>query len=134
MKLLTIKPSAAPVALSNDKDLASIFKGLPVGRTHNVVVNEELSYGVAVGAAPRTDKCAAGLIFFDLKDPYNPVPLGCDPQDGYVHDVSNFYILCLNKPTNSHRPNAWSTMAQTRNTKAVTFATVTMRTPSPSTT
>lgn len=72
---------------NNSVDLAGHFAGLPLGRTHNVVINEELNYGVAVGAAPRSDKCAAGLIFFDLKDPSNPVSLGCDPQDGYVHDV-----------------------------------------------
>ena len=72
----------------NDKDLAGHFSDLPVGRTHNVVINEELGYGVAVGAAPRSGPCKAGLIFFDLKDPSDPISLGCDPQDGYVHDVS----------------------------------------------
>lgn len=89
-QLLTITLAEAPVAWTNEKDVESIFRGLPVGRTHNVVINEELEYGVAVGAAPRTDKCGAGLIFFDLKDPKNPLPLGCDASDGYVHDVSCF--------------------------------------------
>lgn len=80
--------SKGAVEFSNTKDLAGHFGDLPTGRSHNVVVNEELGYGVAVGAAPRTSACKAGLIFFDLKDPSNPVTLGCDPQDGYVHDVS----------------------------------------------
>lgn len=53
-----------------------------------MVINEELEYGVAVGARPRTSACRGGLIFFSLKDVSNPVSLGCDPQDGYVHDVS----------------------------------------------
>jgi hypothetical protein len=69
-------------------DLTGHFADLPLGRTHNVVINEELNYGVSVGAAPRTDACRAGLIFFDLTDPSNPRSLGCDPQDAYVHDVS----------------------------------------------
>ncbi len=52
-----------------------------------MVVNEELHYGVAVGAQPRTSACRSGLIFFDLKDPKNPTTLGCAAGDGYVHDA-----------------------------------------------
>ncbi|KAF2150000.1 hypothetical protein K461DRAFT_230630 [Myriangium duriaei CBS 260.36] len=82
-KLLDI---TTPKNFSTSSDIG-LFNNLPVGRTHNVVVNEEKNYGVSVGAAPRTDKCAAGLIFFDLTDPTSPTPLGCAPQDGYVHDA-----------------------------------------------
>ncbi|EHK96539.1 hypothetical protein M7I_7748 [Glarea lozoyensis 74030] len=85
-KLLTIDP-ASPVTFDGKKDLTGHFADLPLGRTHNVVINEELGYGVSVGAAPRTSPCRAGLIFFDLKDPSNPKSLGCDPQDAYVHDA-----------------------------------------------
>ncbi len=60
---------------------------LPVGRTHNIVINEEKEYAVAVGAQPRTSECASGLIFIDLKDPSSPKTLGCASGDGYVHDA-----------------------------------------------
>jgi hypothetical protein len=75
------------VTFNNDVDLAGHFADLPQGSSHNVVVNEELNYGIAVGARPRNSTCLGGLIFFDLTDVSNPVSLGCDPQDAYVHDV-----------------------------------------------
>lgn len=85
-KLLTVDP-AAPVVFSNDADLTGHFDGLPVGRSHNVVVNEERGYAVAVGAQPRNSSCAAGLIFIDLADPSAPTSPGCAAGDGYVHDA-----------------------------------------------
>lgn len=72
---------------ADHSDLASHVDWLPTGRTHNVVVNEERALAMSVGAAPRNDTCGAGLIFIDLADPFNPKNLGCDPQDGYVHDA-----------------------------------------------
>lgn len=89
-KLLTIDP-ASPVRFNNSVDLAGHFADLPRGRSHNVVINEEKEYGVAVGAAPTNldGACNGGLKFFSLKDPSNPVTLGCDGSDGYVHDVSS---------------------------------------------
>ncbi|KAM7212689.1 hypothetical protein V8F06_011940 [Rhypophila decipiens] len=86
-KLETVDP-ASPVVFSNDKDLAGFWtEGLPIGRSHNVVTNEERDYGVAVGFAPRNATLRAGLVFFDLKDPKNPKTLGGTGQDGYVHDA-----------------------------------------------
>ncbi|TFL03406.1 hypothetical protein BDV98DRAFT_591280 [Pterulicium gracile] len=86
-KLLDLN-STSPHEFTQD-DLTGHFNALlPVGRAHNVVVNEELNYGAAVGAQPRNDSiCAAGLNFFDLTDPSNPVSLGCASGDGYVHDA-----------------------------------------------
>ncbi|KAF8637031.1 hypothetical protein AX16_010886 [Volvariella volvacea WC 439] len=66
---------------------ATLFRGLPTGRTHNVVINEEKEYAVAVGAQPRTSTCRSGLIFIDLRNPSNPVSPGCAADDGYVHDA-----------------------------------------------
>ncbi|CRK28876.1 hypothetical protein BN1708_015356, partial [Verticillium longisporum] len=86
-KLLDITAANAPIQFTNEKDLTGHFADLPLGATHNVVVNEELEYGVAVGARPRNGGCFGGLIFFDLSDPTNPVKTGCDPQDGYTHDA-----------------------------------------------
>ncbi|RXG43895.1 hypothetical protein VDGE_30492 [Verticillium dahliae] len=87
-KLLDIKPADAPVIFKNDKDLTGHFNSsLPLGRSHNVVINEEAQYGVAVGVTPRDQGCKGGLHFFDLKDPSKPVDLGCNGDDGYVHDA-----------------------------------------------
>ncbi|KAK8246283.1 hypothetical protein HDK90DRAFT_407549 [Phyllosticta capitalensis] len=97
-KLLDVDP-ASPVTFSNDADLTGLFKGLPIGRTHNVVVNEETNWVYAVGAAPRNSSCAAGLIFIDLSDPAHPTSPGCDPQDGYVHDAQ---CLVYNGPDTAY--------------------------------
>ena len=87
-KLLEIDTTGPLPVNFTETDLTGRFMDLPVGRSHNVVANEEVGYGVAVGAAPRTDECKAGLIFFDLSDPSNPKRLGkCNGDDGYVHDA-----------------------------------------------
>ncbi|EXF75539.1 hypothetical protein CFIO01_06275 [Colletotrichum fioriniae PJ7] len=87
-KLLDIDPTEAPILFTNENDLTGHFiESLPLGRSHNVVVNEEAKYAVAVGVQPRTEGCMGGLHFFSLEDPSNPVALGCDGQDGYVHDA-----------------------------------------------
>lgn len=72
---------------SNNKDLTARWNQLPAGRSHNIVVNEEKKYAVAVGAQPRTDACKSGLIFVDLTDITKPTSLGCASGDGYVHDA-----------------------------------------------
>lgn len=88
-RLLDIDVEATgPVDFDPVDDLAGYTNDLPVGRSHNVVVNEELDYIVAVGSQPRDDECLAGLIYFDVSDVSNPVRLGCAADDGYVHDVS----------------------------------------------
>lgn len=85
-RLLTIDPTS-PITFDAKSDLAGHFDGLPTGRTHNVHVNEEKNYMVAVGASPRTSACKSGLIFIDLTDPTNPTSPGCAADDGYVHDA-----------------------------------------------
>src|SRR3954454_11105424 len=76
-QLLTIDP-ASPVTFNNSVDLAGHVGFLPTGATHNVVVNEEKNYAVAVGTRPRTSACKSGLIFIDLTDVSNPKNMGCD--------------------------------------------------------
>ncbi|KAF6841003.1 hypothetical protein CMUS01_03723 [Colletotrichum musicola] len=85
-KLLDIDPDEAPITFGSE-DLAGHFTDLTEGASHNVVVNEEREYGVAVGSRPIDAECYGGLIFFDLSDPSNPVRTGCNPDDGYVHDA-----------------------------------------------
>ncbi|KHE88026.1 hypothetical protein GE21DRAFT_9447 [Neurospora crassa] len=86
-KLQDVDP-ASPKVFTNENDLDGWWtEGLPVGRSHNVVTNEEKNYGVAVGFQPRTGPLRAGLVFFDLTDPKNPKTLGGSGEDGYVHDA-----------------------------------------------
>jgi hypothetical protein len=68
-------------------DLTGHYNQLPIGRTHNVVVNEDTNFVYAVGAIPREDKCKGGLIFINMTDPANPTNTGCAAADGYVHDA-----------------------------------------------
>lgn len=78
-KLLTVTDAEAPVLFTNAKDMTGHFNAtLPLGSTHNIVINEEAKYGVAVGVRPRGEYCNGGLHFFSLEDPSNPVELGCD--------------------------------------------------------
>ncbi|KAH6906434.1 hypothetical protein BKA70DRAFT_1401607 [Coprinopsis sp. MPI-PUGE-AT-0042] len=63
------------------------FGDLPLGRTHNVVSAAASNHIVSVGANPRDEGCAAGLIFIDLTDITKPTQSGCAGQDGYVHDA-----------------------------------------------
>jgi hypothetical protein len=74
-KLLNINP-ASPKTFSNTKDLTGHFKGLPVGRTHNVVTNPETNFIYSVGAMPRTSACKSGIIFIDITDPSKPTSPG----------------------------------------------------------
>jgi hypothetical protein len=87
MKKLLRLDAKNPVTFSNEKDLTGLFKGLPDGRTHNVVVNEGSGFVYAVGAMPRTDVCKSGLIAIDMADPSNPTSPGCASEGGYVHDA-----------------------------------------------
>ncbi|EGX88155.1 hypothetical protein CCM_09291 [Cordyceps militaris CM01] len=94
-KLLTLDP-ARPKTFAQS-DLTGYWNGLPSGRAHNVVVNEERNYAVAVGAVgadargqmirPHDLPCGGGLIFLDISDPANITSPGCAGGDGYVHDA-----------------------------------------------
>nr|CAD70561.1 hypothetical protein [Neurospora crassa] len=93
-KLQDVDP-ASPKVFTNENDLDGWWtEGLPVGRSHNVVTNEEKNYGVAVGFQPRTGPLRAGLVFFDLTDPKNPKTLGGSGEDGFdVSDKQNIRII-----------------------------------------
>jgi choice-of-anchor B domain-containing protein len=94
-KLLDLDP-ANPVNFTQD-DITGHWDELPVGRTHNIVVNQELNYAVAVGSVagnetirvrdPTAMPCRGGLIYLDMSDPTNPTSPGCAAGDGYVHDA-----------------------------------------------
>ncbi|KAI5359248.1 putative choice-of-anchor B domain-containing protein [Septoria linicola] len=93
-KTLELDP-ANPRNFTQD-DLSSHWDELPVGRTHNIVVNEELNYAIACGSVGGNETirvrgndlpCRGGLIFLDLSDPNNVTSPGCAAGDGYVHDA-----------------------------------------------
>ena len=84
-KLLDLDP-ASPKTFNNEDDIY-FWNDLPVGRSHNVVTNEELNYAVAVGSQPRDSACKSGLIFIDLTDLDDLKSPGCAADDGYVHDA-----------------------------------------------
>ncbi|KAF2105453.1 hypothetical protein BDV96DRAFT_509329 [Lophiotrema nucula] len=127
-KLLKVDPKK-PKVFSTTTDLTD----LPIGRSHNVVVNEEKGYAVAVGAAPRNSSCAGGLIFINMNNPAKPYSPGCAPQDGYVHDAQcivyrgphkkyygrdicygyNEDTLTIYDVTNKNGPNAASIISRT---------------------
>ncbi|CZT22905.1 uncharacterized protein RCC_08612 [Ramularia collo-cygni] len=85
-KVANINPKT-PVTFNKDTDLVGLFDDLPRGRAHNVVVDWDNEYAIAVGAQPRNQSCAAGLEYIDLSDPSNPTKPGCASSDGYTHDA-----------------------------------------------
>lgn len=92
-KLLTLDP-ASPTNFTQ-ADLTGHWDELPVGRTHNIVVNQELNYAIAVGSVGGNETirvrgdlpCRGGLIYLNMTDPANPWSPGCAAGDGYVHDA-----------------------------------------------
>ncbi|KAJ7068994.1 hypothetical protein B0H15DRAFT_793898 [Mycena belliarum] len=87
LKLLDTSLAANPKTFDIKTDLTSLYDGLPIGMSHNVVAHEAKNLLVAVGSLPRTDVCASGLIFIDVTDPSRPQSAGCAAADGYVHDA-----------------------------------------------
>ncbi|KAE9982267.1 hypothetical protein EG328_011063 [Venturia inaequalis] len=85
-KLVAVDPSS-PKLFSHEKDLAGHYNKLPIGRTHNVLANDESNFIFSVGALPRNSSCRAGIIFINVTDVANPTSPGCAWQDGYVHDA-----------------------------------------------
>lgn len=95
-KLLDIDPKK-PVKFDPVKDVTAHFTDLPgPGRSHNIVVHEDKDLLLVVGSQPRNDECRSGPIYVDLSDISNPTKIGCNPNDGYSHDVCwlNLYYRC----------------------------------------
>lgn len=80
---------------NEDGEKLDFWDYLPVGRTHNIVVNKELKYAAAVGSVGGNETirvrdnlpCKGGLIFLDISDPSRVHSPGCASADGYVHDA-----------------------------------------------
>ncbi|CAK1357207.1 unnamed protein product [Cercospora beticola] len=97
-KVAAIDP-ANPVTFSRS-DVESVFDDLPIGRAHNVVIDWDNEYAIAVGAQPRNQTCAAGLEYINLDDPRNPFKPGCASSDGYTHDAQ---CVTYNGPDRRYR-------------------------------
>lgn len=87
MKKVLEIDAKSPKTFDPKKDLVGLWDETPWGRTHNVVVDWDNEYVLAVGVQPRNESCMAGLQYIDLSDPSKPTSPGCASQDGYVHDA-----------------------------------------------
>mmetsp|Transcript_3466 Transcript_3466/g.7580 ORF Transcript_3466/g.7580 Transcript_3466/m.7580 type:complete len:750 (-) Transcript_3466:55-2304(-) len=58
--------------------------GFAVGRTHNIVANEETNFLYLVGGM---NGCQGGLHVVDVSNPLIPQFVACFGKDGYVHDA-----------------------------------------------
>ena len=103
-KLLTLDPASPTTFSQNDltshwgmdaRDPAKPWNTLPVGRTHNIVINQDGGYAMAVGSVGgnvthrvrENMPCNGGIIFLNTTDPYNVHSTGCAAGDFYVHDA-----------------------------------------------
>ncbi|TLD07564.1 hypothetical protein PgNI_10936 [Pyricularia grisea] len=85
-KVADLSPDS-PVTFNPQTDLIGLFDDLPIGRAHNVVIDWDNEYAIAVGAQPRNQTCQAGLEYIDLSNPSSPFKPGCASSDGYTHDA-----------------------------------------------
>ncbi|KAF2035380.1 hypothetical protein EK21DRAFT_96641 [Setomelanomma holmii] len=107
MKKLPDLDPESPTKFTND-NLTGHWNDLPVGRTHNIVVNEELNYAMAVGSVGGNEtirvrgdlSCRGGIIFINMTNPSNPVSPGCAAGDGYVHDAQCLVYYVTDKVGN----------------------------------
>jgi choice-of-anchor B domain-containing protein len=98
-KLLEVDPNS-PKTFDPQTDLVGLWDELPIGRTHNVVIDWDNELVIAVGAQPRNQTCKAGMQYIDMKNPSAPTSPGCASQDGYVHDAQ---CVTYNGPDRRYR-------------------------------
>jgi len=53
------------------------------GSAHNIVINTATGFAYAVGG----NTCSGGLHIVDIREPANPLEVGCFATDGYTHDA-----------------------------------------------
>jgi choice-of-anchor B domain-containing protein len=70
-------PSGPPPVLE-----ATAFYG-EFGSAHNIAINEETGHAFVIG----TTTCRGGLHMVDIRQPVEPVFLGCRSEEGYTHDT-----------------------------------------------
>ncbi|MCB1590804.1 MAG: choice-of-anchor B family protein, partial [Xanthomonadales bacterium] len=57
------------------------------GRAHNIVIDVDSGFAMAVGSRQGSVTCNAGLHLIDINNPLVPSFAGCFSDDGYTHDA-----------------------------------------------
>jgi choice-of-anchor B domain-containing protein len=57
------------------------------GRAHNIVIDVDSGFAIAVGSNQGSQTCGAGLHLVDINSPLAPSFAGCFSADGYTHDA-----------------------------------------------
>ena len=57
-----------------------------IASSHNIVINEESGFAYAVGNRGGGESCGGGLHMMDIRDPKNPVFVGCSAHERGTHD------------------------------------------------
>lgn len=57
------------------------------GRAHNIVIDVDSGFAMAVGSLQGSQTCNAGLHLIDINTPLAPSFAGCFSADGYTHDA-----------------------------------------------
>lgn len=57
------------------------------GRAHNIVIDVDSGFAIAVGSNQGSQTCGAGLHLIDINSPLAPGFAGCFSADGYTHDA-----------------------------------------------
>lgn len=72
-------------SIDNELSADGWYRGL--GSSHNVVVNEQTNFVIAVGLRNTANTCSGGLHIINVEDPINPQFETCFSDDGYTHDA-----------------------------------------------
>ena len=78
-RLRDVPPTEMPALFEPDVHYTEIAS------SHNIVINEETGFAYAVGSGGGGESCGGGLHMIDIRDPKNPLFVGCGSSDG-THD------------------------------------------------
>ena len=79
-RLRAVAPDEMPALFEPDTHYMGIAS------SHNIVINEESGYAYAVGNRGGGESCGGGLHMMDIRDPKNPVFVGCSAHERGTHD------------------------------------------------
>ena len=79
-RLRDVPPDEMPALFEPDTH----YRG--IASSHNIVINEESGFAYAVGNRGGGESCGGGLHMMDIRDPKNPVFVGCATHERGTHD------------------------------------------------
>ena len=79
-QLRSISRAEAPATVS------ATARYMGFGRSHNIVINEDTGFAYALGTREGIS-CSSGMHMLDIRNPLNPIFVGCFAADGYIHDA-----------------------------------------------